>query len=574
MEKRSLKTIRFVAAERSAEELAQVEPEVSFAAPGADGPDVAALAREYLANVLELEAGPVSFGPDAAPPPEVALGDVQPSRLTNTSVVRFNQVRAEIPIFGSHIVVEVGADGKLVGMEAEVAAVQGTSPTPTLSPSEAAARVAALAQVDPDALATTAAPTLTFFHEDEGGADRWHLAWLFTDVPVAPASDAAEHGGRGHGASPRRSSPRFNYLVDAHDGAVVFYYSTTPRARAKAPEIPAVPIKCVGLDELGARQEFFGQAVDGGFELDDPLRKLRTFDLAGGDISAAKIPLPKAPLRNDAADFSAAHRAGVSAHVNVGRVLDFYRTVLMRDSVDDAGMTIESIVNCISSGDEDPPDWSNAVWWNGKMWYGQIHAKDGSVRSFSAFLDVIAHELTHGVIEYSCDLIYKGESGALNESLSDIFGMIIANWYQVGPDSDASRWTWEFGPGLGEPGKPIRDLSDPTRTGDPAHMSSYVRTREDEGGVHTNSNIHNKAAYHLFTATDAKGERMLSSREVAILYYLCLVRLPQRGSFARTLRGLLDVATTYFAGDPPGRERKLAAIRGAYAKVGITLEDG
>ena len=66
MEKRSLKTIRFVAAERSAEELAQVEPEVSFAAPGADGPDVAALAREYLANVLELEAGPVSFGPDAA----------------------------------------------------------------------------------------------------------------------------------------------------------------------------------------------------------------------------------------------------------------------------------------------------------------------------------------------------------------------------------------------------------------------------------------------------------------------------------------------------------------------------
>lgn len=566
MEKRSIRSVRFIAAERSAEDLASVAPEVSFSGP--DGaPDVAELASDYLARVLEQDAV-VSFGPDAEPSPEVALRDVQPSRLTGTSVVRFDQVRSSIPIFGSHMVVEVAASGALVGVQADVAAVQGTSPIPTVTPEAAMASIAALAGVDAAALQAPAAPTLTFFHEDDEDADRWHLAWFFKDVPVEPAHEPSRC--RGHGGSPRRSSPRYDYLVDAHGGEVVFYYSTAPRARG---EVPAIPIKCTGSDELGVAQEFFGQAVAGGFELSDPMRRLKTFDLAGGDISVEPIELPKAPLRSDAAEFPAKHRAAVSAHVNVGRVLDFYRTVLMRDSVDDKGMEIESIVNCISSGDDTPPNWSNAVWWNGRMWYGQIHGPNGEVRSFSAFLDVIAHELTHGVIESSANLIYKGESGALNESLCDIFGVIIGNWYRVGADSDPGGWSWEFGPGLGDDGKPIRDLADPARTGDPASMTDYVRTREDEGGVHSNSNIHNKAAYHLLTAEDSQGRRRVTAREAAILYYLCLVRLPQRAGFARALRGLLDVATTYFAGDAAERDRKLAAIRAAYKKVGVTLAD-
>lgn len=562
MEKRSVRSVRFIAAERSAEELASVAAEVSFS----DGaPDVPALARDYLARVLEQDAA-LSFAPGAEPTPEVELRDVQPSPLTGTSVVRFDQVRSSIPIFGSHMVVEVDAGGALVGVQADVAAVQGTSPTPTVAPEAAAASIAALAGVDAAALQVPAAPTLTFFCEED--ADRWHLAWLFKHVPVEPAREAGASGCRGHGGSPRRSSPRFDYLVDAHTGEVVFHYSTAPRARS-----PAIPIKCTGPDELGVEQEFFGQAVAGGFELSDPMRRLRTFDLAGGDISVEPIKLPKAPLRSEAAAFAAKHRAAVSAHVNVGRVLDFYRTVLMRDSVDDKGMEIQSIVNCISSGDDTPPNWSNAVWWNGRMWYGQVHGPNGEVRSFSAFLDVIAHELTHGVIESSANLIYKNESGALNESLCDIFGVIVSNWYRVGADSDPGGWSWEFGPGLGDDGKPIRDLSDPSRTGDPASMAAYVHTREDEGGVHSNSNIHNKAAYHLLTAEDAQGRRRVTAREAAILYYLCLVRLPQRAGFARALRGLLDVATTYFAGDAAERERKLAAIRGAYKKVGITLDD-
>lgn len=135
------------------------------------------------------------------------------------------------------------------------------------------------------------------------------------------------------------------------------------------------------------------------------------------------------------------------------------------------------------------------------------------------------------------------------------------------------RWNWQFGAELWDDWKPMRDLQDPRRTGDPDHMKDYLKTREDEGGVHTNSNIHNKAAYNLLTAKEEDGTASLTTREVAVLYYLCLVRLPQRATFARTLRGLLDAARQYFKGDAALMGRKLRAIEAAYAKVGISSED-
>ena len=103
-------------------------------------------------------------------------------------------------------------------------------------------------------------------------------------------------------------------------------------------------------------------------------------------------------------------------------------------------------------------------------------------------------------------------------------------------------------------------------------MKDFWRTREDDGGVHTNSNIHNKAAYNVFTARDAEGDYVFTPREVAVLFYLTLVRLPKRPTFARTLRVLLDVATTYYAMDEAERARKLRAIEDAYKRVGIVAD--
>ena len=113
-------------------------------------------------------------------------------------------------------------------------------------------------------------------------------------------------------------------------------------------------------------------------------------------------------------------------------------------------------------------------------------------------------------------------------------------------------------------------MADPTVTGDPDHMNNYLHTSQDSGGVHTNSNIHNKAAYNLFTATDAAGKRVFRPMEAAELDYLCLSRLSSLATFSDTLQALVDVASIYYAGDAQKRQDRIQHIKDAYAKVGIT----
>lgn len=565
----STRNVRFVPREKTPEQRDAVALPVSFDGGPSDPADVA---RRYLDQVfnLDVEERGVSFGPDADPPPTTTLSNVQPSALTDTEVVRFSQTVASIPVFGSHIVVEVGKDQRLVAVDADVASVREVSPVATLDAQAAAAKVAAFTGADLSAIKSDVEPSLVFYL-DESDAPRWHLAWLLVDIAATPAEFREAHPHKGHKSSPRRRHARLDYLVDAHDGEVLFYYSLTPGARA-AHGPPAIPVKCRGLDVLGAPQEFYGVAAPGGFELFDPLQRVRTVDMRGGDTSVDEPKVPADGVRHARADFADVNPAAVSAHVNVCRVLDFFRSVLKRNGVDDQGMELVSVVNCTDTGSEPPPEWGNATWWEGKMWYGQQRDAKGHLKSYAVYLDVIAHELMHGVVEHTAGLLYKNQSGALNESFADVLGLIITNWYQVGADSDVAKWTWEFLPGLGEGGKPVRDLSDPTRTGDPDHMRSFLRTREDEGGVHTNSNIHNKAAYNVLTAVDAKGERVFTPRDAAVLYYMCLVRLPQNATFDKTLRVLLDVTAMYYSGDEAVAARKVAAVRGAYAKVGIKVE--
>jgi Zn-dependent metalloprotease len=263
--------------------------------------------------------------------------------------------------------------------------------------------------------------------------------------------------------------------------------------------------------------------------------------------------------------------AAISAHFNAWLVCDFFRSVLKRDGVDGKGMELISYVNCTSPNDEAPPEWNNAAWWKQRMWYGQSKDPNGKLRSFARYLDIIAHELAHGLTEFTADLAYFQQSGALNESFSDIFGVIISNWDRSQPDSggDTSQWKWEIGPGLGLGGLPLRDMKDPARTDKPAHMNAYLNTAADNGGVHTNSNIHNKAAYNFLTAKSPDGKAMFMPIDVAVLYYQTLIRLDKLATFKQTLRTLLNVSGVYYAGDPR-RQEKINAISAAYAAVGIT----
>lgn len=310
-----------------------------------------------------------------------------------------------------------------------------------------------------------------------------------------------------------------------------------------------VPAKLHGIDEDGAALTFWGNLNNVSFELFDPIRRIKTFDFGFKDIDAD--PFPATVIANSQAMFQS--KAAVSAHVNATRVFDFYKSILLRDGIDDKGMDLISAINCTYPNHEHPPEWRNAVWYDNRMWYGQVALTNGGFQSFSRYLDVIAHELTHGVTEYTANLIYRNESGALNESFSDIFGIIIKNWYLKDPDSGA-HWNWKLGCGLGHLGRPLRDLSDPTRTHDPAHMNHYVKTFSDNGGVHTNSNIHNKAAYNLMTAKDSSENYIFTPREAATLYYLALTRLSRTADFS---------ARTYYAGDSSELAAKSEAIDSA-----------
>jgi Zn-dependent metalloprotease len=559
------RSVRYSATEGTLEDGLESNEVMSLAALATFDDDETA-ARYFLGQVLgrsQLESiRSLSAPADPRVLPEMRLQAIRESPLSATRTIFFQQTQASIPIFGGQVVVDLDPERELMAVDAELAELQQVSPIAKLSPSLALGKIARFAGIAKKKLKDVQAPELNFFYDEK--TDTWHLAYFFQRVPAAPKGYLDEVVGedyRGHGLGkfPRLSVIEMNYLVDAHDGQILFFYSANPMLD--------VPVKCQGLDEEGQPQEFWGRPSGAGFEMYDPLRNMRTYDLQLQDIDST--PLPPAPVSSSMSDWAAANSAAVSAHVNAMRVLDFYKGELKRDGIDGKGMELVSIVNVTLPAEQTPPGWDNAVWWRNRMWYGQRLESGGHLRSYSRFLDVIAHELTHGVTQNTSDLVYKNQSGALNESFSDIFGIIIKNWYLHGPDSDPGTWNWELGEGLGENGLPLRDLSDPNRTGDPAHMKDYSGTTRDNGGVHYNSNIHNKAAYNVLTAADQNDQRVFPAREVAILYYLALIRLPSLADFAKVRQSLIDVARIFYSGNTVERDRKVDAIGKAYSATGI-----
>ncbi len=519
-------------------------------------------ARRYIESFLESRAEPVLrslVAPEVpAVMPDLRLEASSESPLTGTRLVKFYQTNRSIPIFGTRAVVEIdGSSRSLVAMDADLADVPDISPLASISATQALEAIAKLCNVSMDSLKSVSAPEMNYFL-DPGEGVQWHLVYYFTDVPAIPPQARKDNEEvKGCIGSSRIPFATYDFLIDAHTAEVVFSFATHAA-------IADIPVACKGLDETGANRDFFGRNIQTGFELNDPLRAVKTYDYKFGDISLQTWP-PN-PIQNAAADFGTLWTAAISAHYNAQLVFDFYNGVLKRKSIDDKGMAIVSMINCTYPSDEPAPNWHNACWWAGRMWYGQVRSGT-KFDSFARYLDVIAHELTHAVTEYTSDLVYKDQSGALNESFSDIFGVMVNNWFPEQP-KPIDSWNWEIGPNLGGAGLPLRDMSNPKRTNDPDHMNQYLHTTRDNGGVHTNSNIHNKAAYNVFTSKDGSNY-IFTPVEVGILYYLTLCRLGRMASFSDCLKTLKSVAAIYYSGDTTIRDARTRAIEAAYAAVGI-----
>jgi bacillolysin len=175
------------------------------------------------------------------------------------------------------------------------------------------------------------------------------------------------------------------------------------------------------------------------------------------------------------------------AYDTTGAVYDFY-AAMGRDSVDDKGLQVKSTVRVCVSGMTCPLN--NAFWDGTQMAFGA-----GYVRAD----DVAAHELTHGVTQYTSGLLYYYQSGAINESISDVMGELFDQQYQSPGGSDGAAYDWLLGEDL--PSGAIRSMSSPPAYGQPDMMTSSLWTTNaddqafDAGGVHTNSGVGNKAAY-------------------------------------------------------------------------------
>lgn len=177
-----------------------------------------------------------------------------------------------------------------------------------------------------------------------------------------------------------------------------------------------------------------------------------------------------------------------------GDTWNLYYDIFKRNSVDDGGLVLK---NSIHYGVK----YDNAMWNGSQMVYGD---GDGKIfGSFTTDIDVIGHELTHGVTQYTANLLYQDQSGALNESMSDVFGIMVK---QRALNQDVKKSNWLIGENvlLGSqyalrsmkaPGTAYVNHPDLSTDPQPATMDGYINGPEDNGGVHLNSGIPNHAFY-------------------------------------------------------------------------------
>ncbi|MGA9748144.1 MAG: protealysin inhibitor emfourin [Nocardioides sp.] len=271
----------------------------------------------------------------------------------------------------------------------------------------------------------------------------------------------------------------------------------------------------------------------------------------GTDLPGRLVRSPgDAPLDDAAVD---------EAYTGVEASLALFREVFERDSFDDAGAPVVATVHYGRNYD-------NAFWDGQQLVFG-----DGDGRVFTRFtkpIDVLGHEFTHAVTERTAGLVYQGQSGALNESMSDVFASCLK---QRLLGQSAAEADWLIGEGIFTPsvqGRALRSMSEPgTAYDDPVlgkdpqvgSMDDYVETTQDNGGVHLNSGIPNRA-YHL--AAVALGGNAWDG--VGRIWYAALT-----SGIGPDTDFVAFAAATLAAAEAVSPEAR-AAVADAWAQVGVT----
>ena len=371
-------------------------------------------------------------------------------------------------------------------------------------------------------------------------------------------------------------SDRWEYTIDAHTGEIINKHSTVchfdGHTHSHEPQEAAVDGKTTSTarDLLGEVRDINIYECSGAFFLADAARTMfhgNESDCTNDDLLINGVIItwdalgttPASPGRFQYNYSVSANKnvwddpRAISAHYNGGRAYEYFKNTFGRESINGDRGNIESFYNVV---EDDGSQMDNAFWTGAAIFYG--NGNQAFRTPLSAGLDVAGHEMSHGVIQTTANLRYEGESGALNESFADVFGTMI------------ERETWQIGEDVVNPQifptGALRNMADPnnggTRLGDPGFQPASVQQQytgaEDNGGVHINSGIPNRA-YFLFADNDNVG----IGRAEQIYYKVLEQYLTPRSQFIDLRTAVIEVANQDY-----GQVVADAAIA-AFDQVGI-----
>lgn len=512
--------------------------------------DAETVASRYLQKALSSDSVPdLTRAPADGVDSQFNRLGTETILLSGTRVVKFRQTYNSIPVYGSLVSIEVDEQNELIALNSSLGQPKGVNPIARISPLEALTRIKKYGGYRKDL--SRAIPLLHYYFDSQRSKPGWCLAYIVHDVPVRRHVKKKKALTRGC----------MDYFVDAQRGKVLAEW---PRTSYIA------PIEETAEDGLNVLRRFK-------VEMDSRQRVLRnsdlnvqTFNFHFKDPVTQRNLLPGRAINNPPNPWPP---EAISAQANAEVVARFLLDVVRRNSIDNQGGPIYSSVNCVDKSVGDPPrQWVNAFWTGTQMVYGQKRlGKEKELVSLAVDLDIVGHELFHGITGLTARMELKGQTGALNESYSDIFGVIINNVRRP----DVRDWSWEIGKGFDDDQAAFRDLQDPVRRGHPKHVDDFIHEPNDEdhdfGQIHANSCIHSHAAYLILNAVDGEGDPVLGTLEVAAVFYIALTQyLSRRSRFRDSRRAVLLAAQTLFRHlSEAERTLKLAAISQGFDAVGI-----
>jgi Zn-dependent metalloprotease len=426
---------------------------------GTGSADELETAKRISLDILRERAMSRSIGnPDEYVVKRVEIDDL---RMAHT---HFQQTIDRVPVWGGEAIIHLKADGELFTVTDDLRESIAVNTTPNYSETEAIALALGMYSGS-DRLTSPPLADLWIYR----GETRDHLAYRVR---------LDRQDGTKHTAMPV-------IFVDAQTGEKVFQYDNLQTGTGSSLYSGTVTI---GTSQSGST-----------YYMENTTRRVGTFDNRNTTNSTYRF--------TDTDDLwnSSTQRAGVDAHFGAEKTLNYYQSVHGRNGIDGNGgpayySSAVGGVGLISSKVHYSTNYNNAFWNGSYMTYG-----DGNGTTFSPLvtLDICGHEMTHGVTERTAGLVYSGESGALNESMSDVFGTMVERYARP------STWNWKIGEDAYTPGNgtsdALRYMDNPhlapnsgyTADDDPDYYTERYTGTADNGGVHINSGIGNHVFYRV-----------------------------------------------------------------------------